>query len=86
MDQRSVVLYLVRKGLIPLAILRDLEVTIEMEVTSYQSLRLDLREAKYASPNRPTAIYEPQAQLVHSDNAILLALTGQPFTSVRPLV
>jgi hypothetical protein len=49
MDQRSVVLYLVRKGLAAVAIHEDLVATLGAEAISYAWVTCYLREAKFAT-------------------------------------
>jgi hypothetical protein len=52
MDQRSVVLYLVRKGLAAVAIYEDLVATLGAEAINYPSGTCYLREAKFATSNQ----------------------------------
>jgi hypothetical protein len=83
MEQRSIVLYLARKGLSPLAIHDDLVTTLAEDAVSYSSVTRYLRDAVSASSNPPTPLPEPKAQFDDCDQAILLALTEHPFESVR---
>jgi hypothetical protein len=89
MEQRSVVLYLARKGLSPLAIHDDLVTTLGAEANadavSYSSVTRYLRAAIFASSNLPTHLPEPEAQFDDCDHAILLVLAEKPFASVRKL-
>jgi hypothetical protein len=89
MEQRSIVLYLARKGLSPLAIHDDLMTTLgadaDADAVSYSSVTCYLREAVFASCNQPTPLPEPEAQFDDCDHTILLALAEEPFASVREL-
>jgi hypothetical protein len=91
MEQRSIVLYLARKGLSPLRIHDNLVTTLgadahaNADAVSYSSLTRYLRDAVFASSNPPTPLPEPEAQFDDCDHAILLALAEQPFGSVREL-
>jgi hypothetical protein len=85
MVQRSIVLYLVRKGLSPRAIHDDLVATLGADAVSSSSVTPYLRGALFSSSNPPTPLPEPEAQLDDCDHAILLARTEQPFASVREL-
>jgi hypothetical protein len=87
MGQRSIVLYLARKGLLPLATHDDLVTTLgaDADAVSYSSMTHYLRDAVFTSSNPPTALPEPEAQFDDCDYAILLALAEQPFVSVREL-
>jgi hypothetical protein len=72
MEQRSIVLYLVRKGLSPLAIHDDLVTTLGADAMSYSSVTRYLRDAVFASSNPPTPLPEPEAQFDDCDHAIML--------------
>jgi hypothetical protein len=87
MEQRSIVLYLARNGLSPLAIHRDLVTTLgaDADAVSYSSVTRYLRDAVFAFSNPPTALPEPKARFDDCDHAILLALAEQPFALVREL-
>jgi hypothetical protein len=74
MNQRSIVRYLVPQALTPLAIPRRLDAALGREAVSSQSMTLHPWEAPRAPPNRPMTVSEPEPQLDHCDNAILLAL------------
>jgi hypothetical protein len=85
MDQQSIVLYVSRKGLSPLAIHDDLVATPGADVVSYSSVTRYLREAIFASSNPPDPLSPPEHQLDNSDQVILLAPADQPFVSIREL-
>jgi hypothetical protein len=88
MEQRSIFLYLARKGSSLLAIHEDLVTTlgVDADAVSYSSVARYLREAVFASSNPPTPLPEPEAQFDDYDHAILLTLAEQPFASVRELL
>jgi hypothetical protein len=77
MEQRSIVLYLARKGLSPLAFHDDLVTTLgedeDADAVSYSSVTRDLREAVFASSNTPTPLPEPEAEFDDCDHAIMLS-------------
>jgi hypothetical protein len=75
MEQRSIVLYLARKGLSPLAIHDDLVTTLgaDADAVSYWSMTRYLRDAVFASSNSPTPLPEPEAQFDDRDHAIMLS-------------
>jgi hypothetical protein len=73
MEQRPIVLYLVRKGLSPLAIDVDLVTRLGADAVSYSSVTRDLRDAVVASSNPPTPLPEPEAQFDDCDHAIMLS-------------
>jgi hypothetical protein len=85
MDQRSIVLYLARKGLTAMEIYNDLVVTLEPDAKGSRSVTPFLHQAKFPWPNPPTAFSEENPSLDDSNEAILLALTEQPFASARQL-
>jgi hypothetical protein len=78
-------MYLARKGLSAMEISNDLVVTLGLDAMGSGSVTRFLREAKFASPNPPTPFSEENPSIDDSNEAILLALTEQPFTSVRQL-
>jgi hypothetical protein len=87
MEQRSIVLYLDRKVLSPLAI-HDDRVTMlgaDADAVTYSSVTRYLHDAVIASSNPPTPLPQPEAQFDDCDHAMLLALTEQPFALVREL-
>jgi hypothetical protein len=85
MDQRSIVRYLARKGLTATEIYNDLVVTLGPNAKRCSSVTRFLRQAKFPLPNPPTTFSEENPALDDSKEAILLALTEQPFASVRQL-
>jgi hypothetical protein len=72
MEQRSIVLCLVRKGLSPLAIHDDPVTTLGADAVSYSSVTRYLRDAIFASSNPPTPLPQPEAQFDDCDHAIML--------------
>jgi hypothetical protein len=85
MSQQSIILYLSRKGLSAVTIHDDLVATLGAEVVNYPSLTRYLRETIFTSSNPPDSLPPPEHQLNDFDQAILLALTDQPFASIREL-
>jgi hypothetical protein len=73
MEQRSIVLYLARKRLLPLAIHDDLVTTLGADAVSYSSVTRYLRDAVFASSNPPTHLPEPEAQFDDCDHTIMLS-------------
>jgi hypothetical protein len=75
MEQRSIVLYLTRKGLSPLAIHDDLVTTLgaNADAMSYSSVIRYRRAAVFAFSNPHTPLPEPEAQFDDSDHAIMLS-------------
>jgi hypothetical protein len=73
MEQRSIVLYLARKGLSPLAIHNDLVTTLGADAVNYSSVTYYLRDAFFASSNPPTHLPEPEVQFDDCDHAIMLS-------------
>jgi hypothetical protein len=85
MYQRSIVLYLGRKGLRARETYNSLVMTLGHDAKGYRSVMTFLRQAKFLSPNPPTTVSEENASLDDSDETIFLALTAQPFASVHQL-
>jgi transcriptional regulator of acetoin/glycerol metabolism len=85
MDQRSIVVYLARKGLSAMEIDNDLVVTLGSDAKGSRSVTRFLREATFSSPNPPTPFSEEKPSLDNSKEALLLVLAEQPFESVRQL-
>jgi transcriptional regulator of acetoin/glycerol metabolism len=85
MDQRSIVLYLARKGLTSMEIDNGLVATLGSDAKVYSSVTRFFHEAKFPWPNPPTTFSRENPSLDDSNEAILLALTEQPFASVRQL-
>jgi hypothetical protein len=74
-QQRSIVLYLARKGLSPLAVHDNLVTTLgaDANALSYSSVTRYLRDAVFTSSNPPTPLPEPEAQFDNYDHAIMLS-------------
>jgi hypothetical protein len=83
MDQRSIVLYLARKGLATVAIHDDRVATLGVEAISYPSVTRHLREARLATSNPGITFSELNIESDDCDEAILLALNEQPFAPIR---
>jgi hypothetical protein len=73
MDQRSIVLYLARKGLSTVAIHGHLRATLGAEVISYSLPTSSLREARLATSNPGATLFELNREPDDCDEAILLA-------------
>jgi hypothetical protein len=75
MEQRSIVLYLARKGLLPLAVHDDrgARLDADADAVSYSSVTRCLRDAVFASSNPPDPLPEPEAQFDDYDHAIMLS-------------
>jgi hypothetical protein len=73
MEERSIVLYLARKGLLPLAIHEDRGATLGADAVSYSSVTRYLRDDVFASSNPPTPLPEPEAQFNDCDHAFMLS-------------
>jgi hypothetical protein len=85
MDQKSIVLYLARKGSESIAIHSDLVVTLDAERTIYPCVACYLREARLARSNPGTTLYKLNIEPNDYDEAIFLALNEEPFASIRQL-
>jgi hypothetical protein len=85
MDQRSIVLYLARKSLSAIQSDEDLRATLGPDAMSDPSVTRFLREATFPPPNPLVTFSEEEPGSDDSDGAILLALTEQPFASIRQL-
>jgi hypothetical protein len=87
MEQQSIVLYLARKRLSPLAIHDDIVTTLgaDADAVSYSSVTRYLRAVVLVSFNPLTSLPEPEAQFDDCDHTILLSPADQPFASVREL-
>jgi hypothetical protein len=75
MDQKSIVLYLARKGFSPREISSDLESMLEREAVSYKFMTCYLREARCVSSNLPPLVFESEPKLDNYDEAILLTFS-----------
>jgi hypothetical protein len=85
MDQRSIALYLARKGLSAMGVFNGLVVTLGSDAKGDSSVTRFLRKAKFPSPNPPTPFSAQNPSIDDSNEAILLACNGQLFASVRKL-
>jgi hypothetical protein len=85
MDQRSIVMYRSLKGLNAIESHNDLVATPKGEAKFYSTVTYYLRKPSFSSPKTPQASESPNPILNESDEALLLALSEQPFASVRQL-
>jgi hypothetical protein len=85
MDQRSIVLYLARKGLWATEIDNDLVVTLGSNTEDSSSVTCFLHEAIFLSPNPPITFSEENLSLDDSNEAVLLTFNEQPFASIHSL-
>jgi hypothetical protein len=85
MDQRSIVLYLNRKGRLARVIHDDLVATLGEEAITYNTVTKSLRKAQTGSDDATALSEEYSAHIDNSDEAILTALQKLPFSSVRQL-
>jgi hypothetical protein len=86
MDERSIVLYLHRKGLSAHVIHDDLVATLDLQAVASNTLTPCLREANLGTAE-VTLDRESSSLHIHdSDQAILIALEEDPFPSVQQLV
>jgi hypothetical protein len=85
MDQRSIVLYFVRKELSAIAIHDDLAATLGPEAVSYSCVTRYLHEVIFISSNSHPNIPEAEPQFDDCDQAILFAVAEQLFASIREL-
>jgi hypothetical protein len=70
MEQRSIVLYVARKGLLRIAIQSDIVSTGGPDAVSHSSLTRYLRDAAFASSNPIPPLPEQDAHLDHCDQGI----------------
>jgi hypothetical protein len=73
MDQRSLVVYLARKGLAVVPISEDLVATLGAEEIGYPSVTHYLREVKFATSNPKITFSEPIREHDNCDQDVLLA-------------
>jgi hypothetical protein len=85
MDQQSIMMYLSLKGLNAVGIHNDHVATLKGEATPYRTATYYLRKASFSSPQTPQPFGSPVPILNESDAVILLALSDEPFASVRQL-
>jgi hypothetical protein len=74
MNERSIVLYLARKNLWATEIDSDRGLILESDAKGYSSVTRFLCEAKFHSPNPPTAFSEGNPSLDDSNEALLQKL------------
>jgi hypothetical protein len=85
MDQRSIALYVSMKGLSAKTIHHELVRTLGAEAIAYRAVTWYLRSAKFLAQSEKACDEARVAQTDSIDAAILKALTGNPFSSVREL-
>jgi hypothetical protein len=85
MDQRSIVLYLARKGLRSTDIHRDLEKTLGPEAIAYSTVTCYLRTSRFRVPTEMEEGEGEVSPVCEVDEVILKALADEPFSSVREL-
>jgi hypothetical protein len=85
MEERSIVLYLDRKGLIAQVIHDDLVPTLGEEATAYSTVTDSLRAALIIPCDGTPFSAATSPHIDESDEAILRALEELPFSSVRQL-
>jgi hypothetical protein len=73
------------KGLRAVEIHNDLVVTLKGEAKSSRTVTYSLRKPSFSSPKAPRPSESPAPILNEPDEAILLALSKEPFASVRQL-
>jgi hypothetical protein len=83
MDHQSVVIYLGLKGLNAVEIHNVLVTTLKAEAKSYSTVTYYLRKPSFSSPKTLQPCESPAPILNKSDEATLLALSEEPFASVR---
>jgi hypothetical protein len=83
MGQQLIAMYLSLKGLNAVAIYNDLVATPKGEAKPYSTVTYYLRKPSFSSPKTPQPSESPAPILNESDESILLALSKQPFASVR---
>jgi hypothetical protein len=85
MEQRSNVLYLVRKGFSRLPFDNDLVAPLAADALSYLSVTRYVHDAVFVSSNPHTHLSGLETEFDHCDHAILLAVADQSFASVWEL-
>jgi hypothetical protein len=85
MDQQLIVMYLSLNGLNATEIHNDLVSTLKSEAKSDGTLANYFCKPSFSSPKTSQPSESPAAILNESDEAILLALSEEPFASVRQL-
>jgi hypothetical protein len=82
MDQQSTVMYLSLKGLNAVEIHNDLVVTLKGEAKSYRIVTHYLCKPSLSSLKTPSLSESPAPILNEANEALLLALSEEPFASV----
>jgi hypothetical protein len=85
MDQRSITLYLAKKGLSATAIHRNLKETLVPEAVAYSTVTMYLRTLSFRGKTEEEEIGDHDQPLNEVDEAILKALADEPCSSVRDL-
>jgi hypothetical protein len=85
MNQQSIVMYLSLKGLNAIEIHNVLVATLKGEAESDSTVRYYLRKPSFSNPKTSQLSESPSPILNESDEPILLALSKEPFASVRQL-
>jgi hypothetical protein len=85
MDQKSIAMYLNRKGCTAQVIHDDLVAILGEEAIAYSTVRKYLREAQTAPDDASALFDELSPHMDDSDEAILSALEELSFSSVRKL-
>jgi hypothetical protein len=85
MEQQSIVMSLSLKGLSAVEIHNDLVARLKSEAKSDSTVPYYPHKPSFSSPKIPQPSESPAPILNDSDEAILLALSEEPFASVRQL-
>jgi hypothetical protein len=85
MDQQSIVVYLSLKGLNAVEIHNDRVATLNGDAKSQSTVTYYLRKPSFSSAKTPQPSESPGPTLNESDEAISLALSEEPFASMRQL-
>jgi hypothetical protein len=85
MYQQSIVMYLRLKGLNAVEIHNDLVATLKGEAKSSRTVAYYLRKPSFSSPKALQPSESPVPILNESNEAIVPALSEEPFASVRQL-
>jgi AraC-like DNA-binding protein len=85
MDQRSIALYLAKKGLSAAAIHGDLGETLGPQAVAYSTVTMYLRTLSFRGKTEEEEIGDHDQPLDEGDEVILKALAGESFPSVREL-
>jgi hypothetical protein len=85
MDQQLIVMYLSLKGLNTVEIHNVLVAIRKGETKFYSILMCNFHKPSFSRPKTPQPSESPAPILNESDEAVSLALSGEPFASVRQL-